>query len=272
MRTVSASAFALAFMSCASSAPPPSRPTSRERPGVILEETTWKEAEKALTRDAIVVLPLGAGAKEHGPHLLLSNDLLIANYFKERLVEARSVVALPTLPYAYYPAFLEYPGSTSLGLETTRDVVIDIVRSVARHGPRRFYVLNTGISTNAPLALAKEALARDGITLAYTDLRATLSGVEKRVAKQEGGSHADEIETSMMLVIAPSSCDMSKAVKDYDPNPHGGLSRTQGTGDTYSPSGVWGDPTLATREKGEAIVEAYFDGILADVDRLAAAP
>ncbi|MFZ2055255.1 MAG: creatininase family protein, partial [Candidatus Aminicenantales bacterium] len=75
--------------------------------------------------------------------------------------------------------------------------------------------------------------------------------------QQEGGTHADESETSMMLYIAPETVDMSKAVKDYDRRPgRKGLTRNpQGLG-TYSPTGIWGDATLATRKKGRVIVEA----------------
>jgi creatinine amidohydrolase len=76
----------------------------------------------------------------------------------------------------------------------------------------------------------------------------------------------------MMLVIAPEAVDMSKAVKDFDPNGAGGLSRKQGTGVTYSPTGIWGDPTLATRKKGDAIVQAYLAALLADIEALRAAP
>lgn len=76
----------------------------------------------------------------------------------------------------------------------------------------------------------------------------------------------------MMLFIAPWSVDMRKAVKDYDPNGDGGLTRRPGTGVTYSPTGTWGDPTLATREKGERVVEALTATLLADVAALRDAP
>jgi creatinine amidohydrolase len=115
--------------------------------GVLLEDLTWLEAEKALRPETVVVIPLGASSKEHGPHLKLKNDWLLAEYFKKRVLAAADVVVAPTIGHHYYPAFVEYPGSISLRLETARDLVIDTVRSLARFGPRRFYVLNTGVST-----------------------------------------------------------------------------------------------------------------------------
>jgi len=261
----------LLMVACKTDPARPSPPPPSAR-GVLLEDLTWQEAEKKLTKDAIVVLPIGAAAKEHGPHLKLKNDFLIAEYFKHRLMEEEDVIVAPTLNYHYYPAFSEYPGSTSLRLETARDLTLDVVRSLAAYGPKRFYALNTGISTNKPLALVQEQLAKEGIVFKYTSLNDALGEVEKQVCKQALGSHADELETSMMLVIAPGTVDMSKAVKDMDSNTNGGLTRIPDAGATYSPSGCWGDPTLATKEKGEAIVKAYLAALVADVEALKKTP
>ena len=235
--------------------------------GVLLERLTWQEAERALGPETVVVIPLGAAAKEHGPHLPLDNDLRIAEYLKRRVLDAAPVVVAPTIPYHFYPAFAEYPGSTSLRFETARDLVVDVCRSLSRFGPRRFYVLNTGVSTKRPLEAAADLLAAEGIVLRSTDLVAVLGPVEREIAKQEGGTHADEVETSMMLYIAPETVDMKKAVKDFHPGP-GPLTRTKGGKGTYSPSGVWGDATLATRAKGERLVEALVAGVLAEIAAL----
>src|SRR5918992_972188 len=120
--------------------------------------------------ETVVVIPLGAAAKEHGPHLKLKNDWLIAEYLKKRVLEQSDVVVAPTVNYHFYPAFLEYPGSTSLRLETARDLIVDVCKSLAGYGPRRFYVLNVGISTRFALQPAAEALAKEGLILHYTDL------------------------------------------------------------------------------------------------------
>ena len=250
------------------------RPAGPVRPapcGVVLEELTWLEAEKRLRPETVVVIPLGAAAKEHGPHLLLKNDLILAEYLKRRVVEAADVVVAPTVTYSFYPAFVDYPGSTSLRFETARDFIVDVVRSLSRFGPRRFYVLNTGVSTNRPLAAAAEELRGDGLLLRYTDLLSVLGPVEKAVAKQERGTHADEIETSMILYMEPGAADMRKAVRDDRPG-SGPLSRDPGAPGHYSPSGVFGDPTLATREKGKAVTEALVAALLREVEALRAAP
>ena len=59
------------------------RPVHAQAPrGVVLADLTWNEAEKVLAPDAVVVIPLGAQAKEHGPHLRLDNDFQLAEYFR----------------------------------------------------------------------------------------------------------------------------------------------------------------------------------------------
>lgn len=241
------------------------------RRGVLLENLTWLEAEKILTPDTVVVIPIGAAAKEHGPHLKLKNDWILAEYFKERVLGAADVVVAPTIAYHYYPAFVEYPGSTSLRLETARDLVVDVCRSLARYGPRRFYALNTGVSTVRALAPAVEELAKDGILLRFTDLK-SLDPVDKEVCQQEFGTHADEGETSMILYIDPASVEMSKAVKDGGSGGKGRLTRDPKAEGTYSPSGVFGDATLATRAKGEKLCEALVRILLADIEATRNAP
>jgi len=235
--------------------------------GVRLEDLTWKEAETVLTLDAVVVIPIGAQAKEHGPHLKLRNDWTMAEYLARRVVERSKVVVAPTVNYHFYPAFVEYPGSTTLRLETARDLVVDICRSLARYGPRRFYALNTGVSTVRALTPAAEMLASEGILLRFTNILTITEDVEKRIRQEAGGTHADEIETSMMLYIDPQSVDMSKAVKDYHPGTSPFTRDPNGKG-LYSPSGVFGDATLATREKGRQVVEALVERVLNEIEDL----
>ncbi len=183
------------------------------------------------------------------------------------------MVVAPTLTYHFYPAFLEYPGSTSLSLASARDMTADVVRTLAAYGPRRFYILNTGVSTVRALDPAVALMASEGVLVRYTNLATRLDPATKGFVEQEGGTHADEVETSMMLYIDPSSVDMSKAVRDYTPSSGGGrLTRQRGGTGTYSPTGTWGDPTRATREKGRVFVEALVAGIVGDITALRTAP
>lgn len=239
-----------------------------------LEYLPWTEAKSILTDTTIVVIPLGAQAKEHGPHLQLRNDFLIAEYLKDRIAKTQSVVIYPTINYHFYPAFLEYPGSTSLQLETASNLLVDICRVISGHGPKKFYILNTGVSTLFPLKIAQQSLAAQGIQMTYTDILNVAGEAEKRVKQQPTGTHADEIETSMMLYIAPTTVDMTKAARDIpavdgpgpltlDPNNPNGR---------YSATGIYGDATLASKEKGKIVIEAMVEGINREINTLRKAP
>lgn len=110
-----------------------------------------------------------------------------------------------------------------------------------------------------------------GVLLRFTSILEVAGPAEEQVKEQERGTHADEIETSMMLYIAPDRVDMSLAVREDNPYRPGGLTRSRDRHGTYSESGVWGDATLATAEKGRIIVEATVEGILQDIEDLHAA-
>ncbi|MGD2200549.1 MAG: creatininase family protein [Candidatus Bathyarchaeota archaeon] len=233
---------------------------------IWLEDLTWVEAEEALRQFEVVMIPLGARTKEHGPHLPLKNDWVMAEYLAERVAAMVPVAVMPTLQYGYYPSFLEYPGSVSLGLDTFKEMVKDICRSMSGYGVRKFYVLNTGVSTSRGLEPAAEELRREGIQMRFTDILASGARTEGEISEQEGGTHADEMETSMMLYIAPEIVDMTKAVKDYDPTGGQGLTRDpENTEAKYSPTGIFGDPTLATVEKGRIAVETRIRYIIKEL-------
>jgi creatinine amidohydrolase len=119
-----------------------------------------------------------------------------------------------------------------------------------------------------PLELTAKILADEGIKFRYTNILELAGPIEAKVKEEEGGTHADEIETSMMLFVAPSTVDMSKAVKDYHPSSRGRLTRDPEGEGAYSASGIYGDATLATRQKGEIVVRAMVDGILKEIEEL----
>jgi creatinine amidohydrolase len=238
--------------------------TAKPSSGVALADLSWTEAAPLLTESAVVVIPLGVAAVEHGPHLKLNNNERLARYLAGRVQAATPVVVAPTLTYNFYPSFLDYPGSTSLSETTARDMTVDIVRGLARSGPRRFYVLNTGVPTLVPLWKAAQVLADEGILLGYTDPESRVKGAVSLKQTPLRVSHADEVATSMMLYVDPSAVDMSKAVREYGPG-FGPMTRKKDTPGVYSESGVLGDPTVATREKGEALVTALVAGVLDDI-------
>ncbi len=240
--------------------------------GWSLADLTWVEAEPLLANPStVVVIPLGAGAVEHGPHLKLNVNERLARYLTSRVQQASAVVVAPLLSCHYYQAFLDYPGTASLTASTARDVTIDIVRSLARSGARRFYVLNTGVPTVVALSAAAERLRDEGILLGYTDMEAAVPRIRALQQRAVTATHADEIETSMMLYVDPLAVDMARAVREYGRG-SGPMTRRANAPGFYSPSGVAGDATLATRDKGRALVEGLLQRVIEDIEKVRTAP
>ena len=234
--------------------------------GVYHETLTWLQAESLLNENTVVVIPLGAAAKEHGPHLPLNNDALIANWLAGEICKRLPVVIAPLINTSFYPAFFEYPGSVSLRAQTASDMLIDICRSLATFGAGIFYVLNTGVSTEHPLEMARLALESDDIRLDYLKLSSAYSSLDSGRFEQQYGSHADEYETSLMLHIAPDVVDMNKSVDDGAEG-EGRLSRRRGEG-IWSVSGVYGQATLASADKGKLVADALLGCALREIGAL----
>lgn len=238
-------------------------------------ELTWDEVERRLGGGALALLPIGAGAKEHGFHLPMGTDQLQAEALADRLIARVGVSGIdllvwPTLTYGYYPAFTAYAGSVALLQPTFVAVVREIVSGLIGFGARRVFVLDTGISTIPAVAGAIGHLPKAHHLRIHAGPRYREAAA--RLAEQPYGSHADELETSRMLALFPDRVDMSRAgaspVHAEGPKP-GALSPTDPASPNYSPSGSFGDPTLASREKGEVLVEAMLGDLEDAVGRVA---
>ena len=96
---------------------------------VYLEDISWTSARELLSPDDVIVIPLGAGAKEHGPHLPLSTDFIQAEGLAKLVALQRKVIITPVVNYGFYPFFLKYPGSTSTKLRKATDMVVNKLRS-----------------------------------------------------------------------------------------------------------------------------------------------
>ena len=123
----------------------------------FIERMTWDEVARHIGNGAAAILPVGAAAKEHGFHLPLNTDRIQAEWLASQLAERFDALIWPTLSYGYYPAFVAYAGSSSLSSATFEAVVHEIAAGILGHGCRKLFVLNTGISTLAPV---ERALAR----------------------------------------------------------------------------------------------------------------
>jgi creatinine amidohydrolase len=238
--------------------------------GIWLENLPWPEAEAAFKAGMPVVIPIGALAKEHGHHLPLKTDYLLARGLAERLAARLAVLVAPVVGFGYYPAFVRYPGSQHLRHETFIALIRDLLDGLIDQGARHLFLLNTGVSTEAPLRLAqRDILESRGVAVAAADLRLLATATRERLFPS-GGGHADAAETSLLLALAPEVVDLARALPDppAEPGLPPGFSRPSllagqpGNGVAQSRQGAVGDPTLASAVAGEEWLAA----ILADLE------
>lgn len=235
---------------------------------IYLEDISWTSARQQLTTDAVVVIPLGAGSKEHGPHLPLSTDFIQAEGLAKLVALQRRVIIAPVVNYGFYPAFLKYPGSTSTNFRTATDMVVQIVRSLADYGPKRFYIINVGVSTTPTLEIAAKTLAEEGILLYFSRYdRPAFNNSDAKFRTKEFSGHADELETSNVLYLRGDLADMSKAVNDSSmKDKRGNMTPVPVEGGNLNPSGINGYAALGTKEKGEKGLKAFAGELVKEID------
>jgi creatinine amidohydrolase len=170
-------------------------------------------------------------------------------------------VIWPTVSYGYYPGFVDYAGSASLSAPTFESLIQELAAGILRYGCRALFVLDTGISTTAPVKRALAWLGNcDALHLRVHD-GPRFRRAAAKLSEQSHGSHADELETSCMLVLAPHLVDMARAeaspvLEHETPGP---LTPSNPASPNYSRSGSFGDPRRATRAKGEILLAAIVD-------------
>lgn len=240
----------------------------------FIERLTWDEVNRRILDGAPAILPIGAAAKQHGFHLPLNTDRLQAEWLAARMAGPVDALIWPTLTYGHYPAFVEYAGSACLSAATFEKLVHEIASAILGGGSHRLIVLNTGISTLAPVDRALARLDADRVKHVWAYGGPRYPRVAKELAQQDHGSHADELETSVMLALAPHLVDMARAeaspsVGQKMPGP---LTPTDQSSPNYSPSGSYGDPTLATAAKGEKLLAAMLEDLKEQVAAFVATP
>lgn len=209
------------------------------------------------------LLPVGA-VEAHGHHLSIETDDIVATSLVKEVSSRTDILALPAISYGYLKGLKDFQGSVSLSQVTFRMVLSDIAVSLAEKGISKLGVVNCHIP-NSPLIDEVSHLVKDRIKL----LNLSFPGVDYVVknictSKQwhPGIFHAEEIETSLMLNLAPELVEMTKAKPSYPSKPMDFGIRYMPWSD-FAPDGVIGDPTQATKEKGEKIFEYFVGRIIA---------
>jgi creatinine amidohydrolase len=233
--------------------------------GAWLEDLTWPQAAARIAAGAVVVIPIGARAKEHDHHLPLKTDYLVARALGERLIRALPVLIAPVIGFGYYPAFLRYPGSQHLRAETFMALLTDVLTDFLDQAVARLAIVNTGVSTVPPIRIVvRDLCTRRRVRIPVADIERLGLSVRRRLSRQALGGHADQFETSAVLAIEPGAVEMARAEPDYG----NALTEPQtvfyvptefrgdpASGSDYSKTGVRGDPTQADAAKGEELLE-----------------
>jgi len=210
--------------------------------GAWLEDLTWPEARKWFDGGAVVIVPIGAAAKAHGPHLPLKTDALTARALAQGLIERLPVLAAPVLGFGFYPAFTAFAGSQHLEADTFKAVVRELVGNFMAQGARRIALVNTGVSTEKPL----DEVAMEHGDLLVLHMRLLGEAAEALIENREGG-HADERETSVVLALEPRSVRMDMLAFEGP----------------FEKTGATGDARRATAFKGERLLAARVEDLVA---------
>jgi creatinine amidohydrolase len=234
----------------------------------VIENLSWDEVSRRIAEGAAALLPIGAAAKQHGFHLPMKTDRVQAEWLAAEIAERVDALIWPTVAYGYYPAFVEYAGSASLSAPVFESLVREIAAGIDGFGCRALFVLDTGISTIAPVDRAIAGLNSPNVLHLKIYDGPRYRRAAERLAEQGHGSHADELETSLMLAMAPHLVDMARAeaspvLQRQAPGP---LTPSDTASPNYSRSGSFGDPTLAAVAKGETLLAAMVEDTLAAVE------
>lgn len=211
-----------------------------------------------------VLIPLGS-LEQHGPHLPLSTDTIIADALVRAVAaRVRDIVVAPGLVMGVSPHHLGYAGTVSLPESVVSGYVTGTVVSLLEHGFRYAYVVS-GHAGNMPAmasGLAALPAALHPRATAYTDWPAQRAAMHRWAQTNLGlepsavGSHAGHFETSLLLHIAPELVDMDAARPGHTGPVEAAASRMIADGiRAVSPIGVLGDPTGATAAAGRGYLE-----------------
>jgi mycofactocin system creatininase family protein len=206
-----------------------------------------------VARGELLVVPLGA-TEQHGPHLPLSTDTVIARALAQSL-DGPGVSIAPALPYGASGEHQAFPGTLSIGAAALESVIVELVRS-ATETFSRVLLINAHGGNAVPLARAVTGLRGEG-----RDVRSW-----SPAAAWDGDAHAGHVETSLMLVLSPQAVLVDRAVAGNRAD----LSRiidelTRRGVRAVSETGVLGDPTTASAPAGEQLLARARDALRAFV-------
>lgn len=247
-----------------------------------MNELSWTEYKRRIEAGAVVILPAGA-TEQHGPHLPMGTDAMLATAIAEAVAERIGAVVAPVVAFGYksQPKMgggNHFCGTTSLDADTLAHVLRDIIKELARHGARKLVLINghyeNMMFTIEGIDLALRELRYDGVMdlevlrLEYWDFTRpeTLAQVFPDGFPGYALEHAAVMETSLMLHFHADLVDLAAIPKDppadfppYDMYP---------TRTAWVPcSGVLSPAGGASAAKGALLAADYIDGVTAAIGK-----
>jgi creatinine amidohydrolase len=228
--------------------------------------TSGDEAERAAS---IAVLPVGS-FEQHGDYLPLSTDTLVACTIAGEIADGYDLMLLPPITISCSHEHADWPGTVSISARTLHSMITDIAASLPTSGVQRLLLVN-GHGGNYVLSNIVQESTTQAPTMALFPTSA-----DWRDARQAAGlmtdnhsdMHAGELETSILLHAHPETVRPGFGTADHEANERPHL-LTLGMRH-YTASGVIGRPSLATAEKGKALLVAFAALARAHIDALLA--
>jgi creatinine amidohydrolase len=230
---------------------------------VLVEKLAWPEI--AQTLGDVLLLPVGA-MEQHGPHLPVNTDSLIASAVCSHASAATGAPVLPCLAYTVSLGHTEkWPGTFAIFHETLINTVRDIARWAVASGWKRMLIINSHFGNDAALRCAVDRLRFELVGRLLVAVRNTWTLTQKIAARFSNDAadwHANETETSLLLHIAPELVHTDRLESSDDPD------RTEGNVFPHmvahtSTNGVTGRPSLASAESGATLFREICDALVA---------
>ena len=243
----------------------------------LLAEMTWPDAKRRFREVDIALLPVGA-TEQHGPHLPLDTDSYDAEHLAgevaARCSDPRPIV-FPLIPYGVSYHHDDFAGTISIRNRTLANMVYEIGMSAARHGITKLVIINGHGGNDPALHFAAQEISRDAHIFVCVDTGETSDVDIYSMVDTPNDAHAGEIETSTSLATRPELVKMDKAeplIPQFSSRYLDFTSKRQITWYAYtkkiSKSGVVGDPTKASAEKGQKMWEIMIGHLVAFVEDL----
>ena len=237
------------------------------REPVLLETLAWPDVQETL--HDVLLLPVGA-TEQHGPHLPVNTDTMIAS---AACALASAQTRSPVMPALNYTVSLghteKWPGTFAIFQETLMSTVCEVARWALATGWKRLLLVNSHFSNDAPLRCAVDRLRFDfpgQLMIATRNTWQVTSNIAQRFNHDAADWHANEAETSLLLFLAPESVRTARIATADDPDRTANCVFPHMVAHT-STNGVTGKPTLASAERGAALIAEIGGALVQLIER-----